>query len=193
MNKITSIWLILLISLLGCGGTPITNLYMLHMNQIATKDSPSPISVGISSLSINPVYKNHGIAYQKNPYQVQFYHYHQWAGNPAQMINQVIFSYLEQTNKFSALSQLPGQDKVDFAVSGQILKFTEWNDTNRWYGWLEIDFQIFRTRDNKLIWRGQISKKIPAQQKNPISVVKALSQAAQEVAEELAEKIVSRL
>lgn len=193
MNKIRWIWLILLIILLGCGGAPITKLYMLHMNQITSEDSPSPISVGISPLSINPVYSNHGIAYQQDPYQIQFYHYHQWAGNPAHMIDQVILGYLKQTNKFSALTQLPGQDKVDFAVSGQILKFTEWNDANQWYGWLEIDFQIFRTKDNKLIWRGQISKKIPAQQKNPISVVKALSKAAQEVAEELAEKIISRL
>ena len=191
MNKIKWIRLILLITFVGCASTPITNRYLLHVDQIATGGSPAAINVGISQLSINPIYSNHGIAYQNTPYQIQFYNYHQWADAPVNLVNQTILTYLKQSNKFSSISQLPSANKVDVTVKGQILKFAEWNELNQWYGWLEVDIQIFKTQDNKLIWDGKISKKIPSQQRNPISVVKALSKATQEVAEEIAEKILA--
>jgi len=189
MYKTRNIGIILLLFLIGCGGPPAVSLYMLHFEDIFPESSPESIKIGIYPISINPIYSNYGIAYQQTPYQIQFYHYHQWASNPANLVSQSIVDYLKQSNKFSYVAQLPSTKNVDIAIKGNILKFIEWNEENQWYGWIEIDFQIFQANNDKLIWQGEISKKVPALQRNPISVVKALSNATQQVAEELTEKI----
>ena len=189
MKKILKPFLLFFILLLGCAGTPSTNLYLLHINQIPLEAEPTPIKIGIQQFTINPIYSNHGIAYQYSPYQIQFYHYHQWAGDPAKLINQTLLSCLKQSNQFSLVCQLPSANEVDYQVQGKILKFAEWNEGEKWYGWLEMDVQIYKEKTKELIWKGKISKKIPTEKKNPVSVVKALSEATKQIAEEIAKSI----
>jgi ABC-type uncharacterized transport system auxiliary subunit len=190
MKKIFKPFLLFFILLIGCAGTPSTNLYLLHISQTKVETESTPIKIGIHQFTINPIYSNHGIAYQHSPYQIQFYHYHQWAGDPAKLINQTLLSYLKQSNQFSLVCQLPSANEVDYQVQGKILKFSEWNEGEKWYGWLELDVQIAKENSNEIIWKGKISKKIPTEKKNPVSVVKALSEATKQIAEEIAKKII---
>lgn len=190
MKKYFNVLSLFLIFFLGCAGTPTTSLYLLHIDQIPAETEPAPIKVGIQPFAINSIYSNHGIAYQHSPYQIQFYHYHQWVSNPANLINQTILTYLQQTNKFSDVCQLPSTEPVDFQIKGNVLKFAEWNEGEKWFGWMELEVQIINGSTDELIWKGQISRKIPTEKRNPVSVVKALSEATKQLAEEIAEKIV---
>ena len=52
-----------------------------------------------------------------------------------------------------------------------------------------MDVQIYKEKTKELIWKGKISKKIPTEKKNPVSVVKALSEATKQIAEEIAKSI----
>lgn len=182
-------WLIATFFLIGCAGTPQTNLYLLHPNHGNIAKTPAPVKVGLYPFKIAPVFVRPAIAIQHSDYEIQFYHYHRWAADPATMINEAIFNYFKETNRFSAVFQIPAKQTADIFVKGKILKFTEWDEGDRWFGWLKMDVRIYRTKGKQLLWQGRISKRIPAEQRNPLAVVKALSKATQEAAEELAQKI----
>ncbi|HDL17536.1 MAG TPA: hypothetical protein ENH29_00610 [Bacteroidetes bacterium] len=189
MNNKKWFWLFAILLIIDCAGTPQTNLYLLHPKNGSVSKTPSPVKVGIYPFKIDPVFTNPAIAIQYSEYEIQFYHYHRWATNPATMINGAIGDYLKASNRFSAVLQLPATQTSDIFVRGTIHKFVEWREGDRWFGLLKMDVSIFRTKDGQLLWRGSISKKVPAEKRNPLFVVKALSKATQEAAEELAGKI----
>ena len=98
---------------------------------------------------------------------------------------------MTHSNQFNKVVRLPSIQKIDLVIDGHIHKIEEWDETDRWYGFMEIEFQVSKYNKKQIIWKGTISRRIPAESKKPLEVVKALSIAAQEIAEELSQKILA--
>lgn len=190
MNRKKIITALLVVHVLGCGGPPATRYYVLHLNSKPSAPA-SQISVGISEFNIEPVFANYKIAYRESPYQIQFYHYHQWAADPARIVQDGIMDFLTQSGKFKRVVRLPSRENVDIAVGGHIHKLEEWDESDRWYGIVEMEFELTDRRSDQPIWKGSMSRKIPADNKDPLAVVRALSRATEEIAAELSQKILT--
>ncbi len=175
----------------GCAGIPQTHYYVLHLNTHSPNPVSSAITIGIAPFTIEPIFSNYKIAYRESPYEVQFYNYHQWASEPSKLVENGLFDYLTHSNQFNKVVRLPSIQTIDLVIDGHIHKIEEWDETDRWYGFMEIEFQVSKYNKKQIIWKGTISRRIPAESKKPLEVVKALSIAAQEIAEELSQKILA--
>ncbi|NIT59724.1 MAG: hypothetical protein GWN00_26935, partial [Aliifodinibius sp.] len=53
-----------------------------------------------------------------------------------------------------------------------------------WYGSVHIAFELYKTASNDIVWQDEFSKKTPVAQKEPVEVVKAISESLQKVIEQ---------
>lgn len=182
---------LILFVVIGCAGVPKTHYYVLHLNPGSANPVSSNLNIGIAPFTIESIFSNYKIAYRESPYEVQFYNYHQWASDPAKLVENGILEFLMNSNQFNKVVRLPSTDKVDLVIDGHIHKIEEWDEADQWYGYVEIEFQVTKLETKQKIWKSSLSRKIPAESKKPLMVVKAISTATQEIVEELCQKILT--
>jgi ABC-type uncharacterized transport system auxiliary subunit len=174
----------LLSTLISCGGVPPTYYYRVDYQDKFDKVSNggvAPVTLGVGQFSADLLYESDRIVYRDSEYEAKFYHYRRWVSAPRKMVVEKCIKDFSASNAFNRVVRLPSTQKVDYVLKGRILAFEEWDEDATWFGLVSIGFELQHPKTGAVVWEKVMSRKEPAEKKEPVAVVKAISIALDQV------------
>ncbi|NIR52506.1 hypothetical protein GWO43_28330 [candidate division KSB1 bacterium] len=176
---------IITLCVLGCGGVPPTYYYRIGLDDHRVEEQNNstfiPVTLGIAQCTTDILYESDKIVYRDSPYEVQFYHYRRWIAPPKKLVTEKIFEQFRSSGYFRKVVSLPAKVELDYILKGRIEAFEEWDERNSWYGLVSVDFKLQNPKTREIVWEKTFSERTPAQKKEPVEVVKAISQSLYKV------------
>lgn len=178
-----------------CGSVPPTYYYRVDYELPNSNSSHNiiPKTLGVAQLDADILYEGDRIVYRNSPYEVQFYHYRRWIAPPKKIVTEKVLKQFQASGIFQKVVSLPSYSKIDYILKGQINAFEEWDEGNAWYGTVTLGFQLQDAETNEIVWENELSRKTKAMKKEPVEVVKAISQSLNKVVQKAIEEIGSAL
>ncbi len=175
-----------LVLLAGCGSVPPTFYYRVDYNvQDAGGDSDGlPYTIGVAQFAADALYESDRIVYRKSPYQAQFYHYRRWVSAPKKIVTERVVQHLSASHLFQRVVRIPASYKIDYVLRGNIHAFEEWDDGDAWYGAVTLGFTLQDATTNEVVWEGEFKHRTRAEKKEPVAVVRAISESLRDVLQE---------
>ena len=171
--------LILLLIIASCSNAPKTHFYLIDYPVEAAKENTHPVhplTLGVAKFSVEPLYSDTRLVYRENPYEGNYYFYHRWITDPAKMITDKTIEQLAASNLVKQVISFPRQTQCDFILNGNIKALEEWDENNKWFAKVKIDFELFEKTSKKLVWKKTIEKQKPVNKKSPFEVVTGINQ-----------------
>lgn len=165
--------------IIGCGSVPPTYYYRIHYDMPEhNSPAPIPVTIGIEPFDSDVLYKGDRIVYRNSEYEVQFYHYRRWVAPPNKIVREAVLNQIRSSGVFErVVSPL----EADYTLNGNIKSFEEWDENNTWYGLVSISFELRDNKTKEIIWQNTLSEKTPVSSKEPVEVVKAISESLKKV------------
>ncbi|MFQ5768956.1 MAG: ABC-type transport auxiliary lipoprotein family protein [bacterium] len=187
---------LILLIIVNCGSVPPTFYYRIDytMQEPSTQNNNiSPYTLGISQFTADILYENDKIVYRRSPYEVQFYHYRRWVAPPKKIVTEKLLKQFRASGEFQRVVSIPSTFKIDYILKGRIQAFEEWDESSAWYGIVALEFQLQNPETKEILWEKMISEKTPAAKKEPVEVVKAISESLNKVVKKSIEEIKKKL
>lgn len=187
-------YLISLTLIIGCGSVPPTYYYRIYYD-LPEHNSPAPVSVtiGIEPFDSDVLYKGDRIVYRNSEYEVQFYHYRRWVAPPNKIVREAVLNQFQSSGIFEKVVNTNSPLKVDYVLRGNIKSFEEWDENNTWYGLVSIAFELHDNETKEIVWQNTLTEKTPVSSKEPVEVVKAISESLKRVVEKAIQEIEENL
>ncbi len=183
--KMVKLYISVIIAMLviGCGSMPHTYYYRIDYapEGVENPEPGYPVTVGIQQFTTDVLYESDKIVFRDSPYEAQFYHYRRWIAPPKKIVTEKVVDQFEVSGLFRKVVKIPSTTKVDYILRGNIEAFEEWDDGQNWFGVVTIDFTLENHVSKDILWRKVISKNNQVEKKEPIEVVKAISNSLNEV------------
>lgn len=163
---------------LSCGSIPQTYYYRIdyERNSSNSANHVVPSAIGVSQFRADVSYENDKIVYRDSPYEVQYYHYRRWVAPPKKIVTERVVRDYQDSGVFESVVKLPSATVVDYILTGQIQAFEEWDEEDSWYGVVTLEFELLDPSNHEVIWTKQFSEKTPVSAKEPVEVVRAISE-----------------
>ncbi len=174
MKKII-VLLFLTLWLSGCGKVPLTHYYLLDYIPTPQVTKATSFNLRIKDLTVAEAYKRPEIIYRQSAHEILFYNFHQWAVKPEHLVTDMVEKHIKSSNLFKSISNTLVDFNPDYTLTGQILAIEEYDNNEKWYSHLTIDFQLEETRTNKRVWQKVYDVRKEVVQKEPVYVVRELS------------------
>jgi ABC-type uncharacterized transport system auxiliary subunit len=190
----TIAYLIFISFIMSCGGVPPTYYYRIHYD-LPEHNSPTPIpvTIGIEPFDADVPYKGDRIVYRNSDYEVKFYHYRRWIAPPTKIVQEAVLEQFQSSGNFQKVVDFHSQVKSDYILKGDIKAFEEWDVDDSWYGFVSIAFELHDEETSEIIWQNVISEKTQVSNKEPVEVVKAISESLKKVLENALRDIAQNL
>jgi ABC-type uncharacterized transport system auxiliary subunit len=159
----------------GCGGTRPTKYYVLDVPAPPTTQSPTPLSVSL--LVARPVtshlYRDDRIVYGSGPVELGTYEFERWAQSPADMMQDLLVSYLRASKQYRSVLRPGSSAKGDFIVRSYLKSLYE-VDTPDFVARFDIHIDVYDPKAGRTVWSGNYSHDEPVGGKTVSAVVEAL-------------------
>jgi len=185
-------WLIsaLLVVVVSCSSVPENHYFTMSYVLLPRKDIQTfPVMLHIRQLEIMPAYDQDRIVYRYSPYEFRYYNYFLWAAKPHRMVTNMLIRHLAHADLFENVSQEYGERRPDYELFGTVDAIEELDSGDEWFAHLAFTLRLTRFRGEKVLWSHRVDAKKQVYNKEPVYVVKALS----ELMEAEGEKIVTSL
>ncbi|HOE81962.1 MAG TPA: ABC-type transport auxiliary lipoprotein family protein [Myxococcota bacterium] len=185
IRLVTAMGCIVLLAILtvmsGCRTTPPRRYYTLSYpinrdNATLSRPPLHSIQLRVKPFSVGLPYDRPQIVYRQSPFEFQYYAYQLWAAKPQKMLRELVLSHLEASRLAGDVTQEYGERYPDYELSAEVLAVEEYDSGPVWYGHLEMRFQLVRFRDKIVLWTYHFDRKRKVYEKQPVYVVRALSQ-----------------
>ncbi|TDI85500.1 MAG: hypothetical protein E2O78_04445 [Caldithrix sp.] len=162
----------------GCSGVPRTYYYRIdYPLEIQHDQSPNfPWTLGIGQFSADILYEGDRIVYRESPYEAQYYHYRRWIAPPKKIVPEHVRKDYLASGVFGKVVSLPSPQKVDYVLTGNVEAFEEVDEGSTWSGVVTIRFQLRDAKTKEIIWEESISERTTARKREPVEVVRAISE-----------------
>lgn len=191
--KILSLALCLIgcLVLAQCGSVPPVHYYRVNYDVLEDQsdNKPLPVTIGVMQFDADELYQGDRIVYRKSPYEVNYYYYRRWAMPPRRMVTDQVVEQFQNSGLFQKVVRIPSAFKIDYLLGGEITSFEELDKGDGWYGLVTISFKLRDAHSNNIIWADELSQTTKVEKKDPIDVVKAISQSLKQVVEAAIEEI----
>ena len=126
-------------------------------------------------------YDKQEMVYRSNPHEFQYYWYRLWAAKPRKMLREVFTSHLRSSNIFSQVVLDIGDRLPDYDLEAEILAVEELNASKEeWYAHFSMRLSLSRFEDGKEMWSYTIDERRRVYNRQPVYVVRTLSEIAQD-------------
>jgi ABC-type uncharacterized transport system auxiliary subunit len=180
----------------SCGGIPKTYYYTLEIPPPPSGTNPRPrtaLVLGIERFRAPDVLRDDRIAYYESPTQMNFYQYHRWAAEPAELFAEAIARRLRRAELFTDVRKLPARAPVDYILRGHVLNFEEVDEAAGVKGRVALQLSLVRAKDQAVVWTGSRTAEQPAVRKGVPGVVEAMNYSSEQVLEELLRDLTARV
>jgi ABC-type uncharacterized transport system auxiliary subunit len=184
-----------LVFLSSCGSIPQTYYYRIDYDLQDSNSDNNIIkkTVAVAQFDADILYEGDRIVYRHSPYEVQYYHYRRWIAPPKKIVTEKVLKQLQASGIFQRVVGIPSPFNIDYILKGKISAFEEWDEGNSWYGLVTLDFQLQDTKTNEIVWERELSEKTMATKREPVEVVKAISESLKKVIQKAIEEMESTL
>lgn len=193
--KIKFWYLLTFLLLFQCGRVPDTHYYTIHYQIPLTTDSPERVAgeLVVAKITAEDVYQGDRLVYQHNPFEYKYYHYRRWIQPPPDLLEKWLVRHLRARILFSRVSSYSNRIRMEknYELLVHISDFKEVDNGSQWLA--EARFEYHLLAQNKIVAEGVVAKTVSAQERTPLAVVEAMSQAVKLSFDELAEKITTVL
>jgi ABC-type uncharacterized transport system auxiliary subunit len=175
------LFLYALLQITACGSIPEPNYYTLSFPESLENNGSNQktftATIGFSKFESGLLLKDDRIIYRQSDYEIKFWHYQRWIAQPNILVSEFLIEYLKSHKIFTDVVKFPSQTRVKYVMGGKLLAFEEWDKDGQWYGKVAFDVYLRDYQNDRIVWQNHYEKMLPVQQKLPIYVVAAISQA----------------
>lgn len=193
---IAAVGLALVLLLASCGSIPKTYYYTLEIPPPPSVVNPHPrtaLVLGIERFRAPDFLRDDRIVYYESPTQVNFYQYHRWAAEPAELFAETIARRLRRAELFTEVRKLPARATVDYILRGHVLNFEEVDEPAGVKGRVALQLSLIRAKDQAVVWTGSRTAERPAVRNGVPGVVEALNASSEQVLEDLLRDLTARV
>jgi ABC-type uncharacterized transport system auxiliary subunit len=164
-------------ALSGCGGTRPTKYYVLDVPSPPTTQSSSTQLPVVSLLVARPItshlYRDDRIVYGAGPVELGTYEFERWAQSPADMMQDLLVSYLRASKEYRSVLRPGSNAKGDFIVRSYLKSLYE-VDKPDFVARFDIHIDVYDPKAGRTVWSGNYSHDEPIGSKTVSAVVEAL-------------------
>jgi len=184
----------LLIFSFACASVQPRQYFTLSFPEIEGKEekrppSPHPVTLRIAPFQGALPYDRPEIVYRSSPYMFQYYTSKLWASKPKHLIREVVLRYLQSKGFVSEVFLEYGDRLPDYELLGEVVAMEEFDSGDLWFAHLAVRFSLVRFSDKVRLWQYSFDKRRTVFRKEPIFVVKAMSEILQEELQNIAQMI----
>ncbi len=159
----------------GCGSTRPTRYYVLDVPSPPTAQPSTQPSVSL--LVARPVtshlYRDDRIVYGAGPVELGTYEFERWAQSPADMMQDLLVSYLRASRQYSSVLRPGTNARGDFIVRSYLKSLYE-VDKPDFVARFAIHLDVYDPKAGRTVWSGNYSHDEPIGSKTLTAVVEAL-------------------
>src|SRR6201997_2391106 len=159
----------------GCGGARPTKYYGLDVPPPPTAQSPTqlPVSLLVARPVASHLYRDDRIVYGSGPVELGTYEFHRWAQSPADMMQDLLVSYLRASKEYRSVLR-PGTNAHGEFVVRSYLKSLYEVDKPDFVARFDIHIDLYDPKAGMTVWSGNYSHDEPVGGKTVSAVVEAL-------------------
>ena len=159
----------------GCGGTRPTKYYVLDVPPPPTTQSPTqlPVSLLVARPVASHLYRDDRIVYGSGPVELGTYEFERWAQSPADMMQDLLVSYLRASKEYRSVLRPGSNAKGDFIVRSYLKSLYE-VDKPDFVARFDIHLDVYDPKAGRTVWSGNYSHDEPIGSKTVSAVVEAL-------------------
>ena len=180
------LWPVIAVQLLlvsACGSTPDRQYFGVAYTLVdveAYKAPKFPYTLRILAPEIRLAYDRAQIVYRFDPFRFKYYNYKFWVAKPQQMMAELVHRHIQHANLFKETSLVYRRGVPDYELHGEIEAIEEYDSGDKWYAHLALSFRLVRFTDRKVIWSYQFDRKKEVFNKEPVYVVRGMSELMEE-------------
>src|ERR1700720_723425 len=162
-------------ALSGCGATRPTQYYVLDVPAPPAAQSPTPypVSLLVARPIASHLYRDDRIVYGAGPVELGTYEFHRWAQSPADMMQDLLVSYLRASKEYRSVLRPGSNAKGDFIVRSYLKSLYE-VDKPDFVARFDIHIDVYDPKAGRTAWGGNYSHDEPVGNKTVSAVVEAL-------------------
>lgn len=170
----------------GCfgGSSPQRTYYTMQYptEQLWSYAEPRyPFEVRVERLDSDAAYDRQEMVYRSNPHEFRYYTYRLWSAKPRKMLREVMQRHLRTTNLFRNVTLEIDDRLPDYDLIVEIIAIEELNaDQETWFAHLAMRFALVRFETGKRVWEYSFDRRKEVYNREPVYVVRALSEIAEE-------------
>lgn len=140
-------------------------------------------TIAIEPFTVMPPFNTNRIIYSTSPVTYDTYAYHQWFGDPSDMVFGLLFRDMRAAGIFRAV--VPGDDRLaDYRITGIVESFLERDNEDPWQAILSITITLVDKRERDASRQIRFQKNYtsvqPCARRNPQALAHAMSMAMAE-------------
>ncbi len=151
--------------------------YQPDMLNNRIQDEPYPFTIRLRPFEIEKAYSKANIVFRKSPYELEYYGYRHWAVRPKDMMTDLIYTHLETIDLTkNTVRRLDEKGKPDYELAGTVLSIEEYDSEETWFAHLAVRMTLTRLSDGKVIYNRLFDQRKLVEERDPLNVVKTLSE-----------------
>ena len=152
----------------------------------------SRITLLLLTPEAKPIYDTTQMAYSLRPYEVAYFRNHEWGATPAQMLQPLLVSTLEQTGYLRAILTPPYAGSYSYSLRTEIVEFVQDFASDPAALRLLLRLRLSDDATGRLVATREISLREPMQQKSPSAGVVAANEATAKALQEIARFVLEK-
>lgn len=121
-------------------------------------------------------YDRQELVYRSNPFELSYDWYRLWVAKPSKMLAEQMVSFLQETNIVAGVSAQLGEQLPHYDLQCDISAIEELDASQESrFAHLAMRCVLTRFSDNLVLWEGGFDEKRPVFERNPVFVVRALT------------------
>jgi ABC-type uncharacterized transport system auxiliary subunit len=187
-------WLLAGALLCACSAVPENRYFMMAYALLPPKAAPRvEVAIRVRQFDIAPAYDQERLVYRYSPFEFQYYNYMLWAVKPQKMLTDLFRKHLSQSGRFAAVAGEFGEQRPDYELSGMVDAIEELDAGDEWFAHLSISLRLSRYGQEEALWTGVIEQRRKVFNKQPVYVVKALSEILEQETDRIIEELAAFL
>jgi len=159
----------------GCGAPRPVKYYVLDSPPPTppAASQPLPVNLLVARVFTSHLYRDDRIVFGSGPVQLGTYEMERWASSPADIIQDMLVSYLQATGEYSAVSRIGSSSRGDYVVRSNLLALYE-VDKPELVARFSLHLELFDRKAGAVVWASSYSHDEPVNGKTVPAVVEAM-------------------
>jgi ABC-type uncharacterized transport system auxiliary subunit len=173
----------------ACGASRPVKYYVLDAEPpAASSTSQFPIVLVVGRITTTHLYRDDRLVYGSGPVELGTYEYARWAEAPADMVQDILITYLRGSGQYRSVSRLTSRIRADYIVRGRLLGLYE-VDKPKLAARFSIQLELFDPKSGMTLWTSSYSHDDPVEGKKVADVVEALDKNVRSGMEQLTSEL----
>lgn len=178
MKKLSFLLIVLILFTSGCSllstDKKKKHYYQIYYKGRSLTTESVDASIFVRTVEVNRLYKRSNLVYRDSAFELFYYFYHYWAVRPQDMLADVIFHHLQESNIVSMpLAEL---DRTpDYTIVARLVALDEIDSEEQWFARISMTFALVNSKTDEIVVGHSFDERQEVLNHQPVFVVRAFS------------------